>query len=625
MDVLARIFGGSTYAGTPGPTDDYWYAPVGTMSQAGIRVDTEGARKISAWYRGRDLLATALAMLPLQLYQRLADDKGADVARQHPLYDVVHRKPNGWQNSFEWRRQKMFHLIDHGNGYDWLIEGARGFAHELRPIHPTLVTPKQIKSGPNKGRVLYEVRDEVTRLTTTHTQDEIFHLRGASDDGVVGKGVLEYARDNLGTAMATESYAARIFSHGALNGGIIENPGVLDDDASKRMAQTFKTAVGDWHMPKVLEQGSKWVAQAGITPEEAQMLLSRKFSINDIARWLGLPPHMLADLDRATFSNIEHQGQEFVTYSLGPWLSLWEFAINDQLILAPDKYFAEFTRDALVRGDIAARWAAYQIAVQTGTFTRNEIRRWENANALPGLDEPLDPAHLTGNKADTQPPAKKKAAPAPPEDEDDTEQDDDQAVAFVTRARAITTESAARVLRKEIAAAQKAAVKHADDPETFAAWATEFYDKHVALVSQTLLIGETVARFYCEDQRDQLIACGLTVTEAWSPDYLAGLALDRPRPSALELMASVALAQADQPHDVTVHASPVSIGDGAVRVETPVHVSAPAVHVAPAEVTIAKGAVHLEAPVTVQHPKRTKKTLVRGPDHQVTGSLEEHE
>jgi hypothetical protein len=214
--------------------------------------------------------------------------------------------------------------------------------------------------------------------------------------------------------MTTEQYASRIFSRGTLNGGVIEVPGPMDPESARSMAQSFVTAAGEWHMPKVLPMGAKMAdPKLALTPENAQMLLSRKFAISDVARWLGLPPHMIGDLDRATFSNIEHQGQEFVTYSLGPWLSLWEFAINDQLILQPNRFFAEFTRDALVRGDIAARWQAYQIAVQTGTWTRNEVRRKENMNALDGLDEPLDPAHLTGSQPPTAQPARQHAAGGP--------------------------------------------------------------------------------------------------------------------------------------------------------------------------------------------------------------------
>lgn len=503
MGLLATLLHGEQ-ASTPSADADFWYQPIGSAncggSASGMRVDAESAQKISAFYRGVDLLSTALAMLPLKLYRRLPADAGAETAKGHPLYDVLHRKPNGWQDSFSWRRMKMRHLICHGNAYDLVMAGRRGAVDQLWPIHPAQVTPTQLQSG----LVTYAVRDSVTGQSRQYTQDEVFHLRGASDDGVAGKSVLAYARDSIGTALSTESYAAKVFSRGTLNGGVIAVPGLLNEDASKRMARSFVTATGDWHLPKVLEQGAAWT-ESKMTPEDAQMLLSRKFSIDDIARWLGVPPHMIGSLDRSTNNNIEHQGQEFVTYSLGPWLSLWEFAINDQLIIAPDAYFAEFERDALVRGDLAARWQAHQIAVSTGTYTRNEVRRMENKNKLPGLDTPLDPAHLTG----------KPSGPALEPDEDDD---------AARQARAIVVSSAARLLRKEAAALSTAAKRHAADTDGWAVAVTEFYARHAALVADTLQVSAADAGAYCADQARQALD-GIAAIAAWTePDYAARVA-----------------------------------------------------------------------------------------------------
>jgi hypothetical protein len=325
--------------------------------------------------------------------------------------------------------------------------------------------------------------------------DDVFHLQVHD-----GKGILARARENLGVALATEQYAAKIFSNGTLRAGAIEVPGPMTPESASAMARSFVTAVGDWHMPKVLPQGSKWVKDE-LTPEDAQMLLSRKFAVTDIARWLGLPPHMLGDLDRATFSNIEHQGQEFVTYSLGSWLSLWEFGINTQLIVDPTRHFVEFVRDALVRGDLAARWSAYQIAISTGTVTRNEVRRRENLNALDGLDEPLTPAHLTGRAL---------AAPAP---------------SSPARAERLAEAAAARVLRKEVAAVQRLAVRHAADGDAFAVAVTEFYQKHVALVAESLALPTETSEAYCAGQAAQALAGWVDALDQWgSAHYAAGLA-----------------------------------------------------------------------------------------------------
>lgn len=510
MDILGRLLsGGGLLAGVPGPADDYWYQPVGTMSAAGVRVDVETAKKISAWYRGRDILATVLAMLPLPVLQRLPNDGGSQPAPRNPLYDVLHDKPNVWQDSFQWRRQKMYHLIDHGNGYDRIVPGARGFVHELRPISPTLVTPKQLATG----RRVYDIRDPKTNQTTTSTQDEIFHLMGASDDGICGKGILEYARTSLGTASATESYAANIFSRGTLNGGTIETPGLLDTEAAKRMAKTFITSAGDWHLPKVLEQGATFKPNE-MTPEDAQMLLSRKYTVDDIARWLGVPRLMLENAD-PSFGNAEQFTQNFIDFSMGQWLALWESAINDQLILAPQVYFAQFTRQALVRGNFKDRIEGLVLAAGGPIMTPDEGRKVEDLPTLGGKYGDLrENQNVTGKPAAPSTPAPS----LPPAKKPSTDAN--------ARASAIVVESASRLLAKEVAEVQKLAVRHAADTEAFAVAVTDFYAGHVARVEQWLQMSAVEAHGYCAGQAAQIVSGDwLLALETWkTADYAAGLA-----------------------------------------------------------------------------------------------------
>jgi len=507
MGLLDSLFVPPRLQATWNPTDDRWYGPVpGPMTAAGIRVDEEGARMLSAWYRGRDLLATTLAMLPLNVYERLANGSGAQVARMNPLHDVLHSKPNSWQDSYGYRRMKMFHLIDFGNGYDFIRPGARGFADQLWPIHPPLVTPEQLPSK----RVIYHVRDEKTGQTKTYTQDDIFHLRGASDDGVVGKGVLRYARENIGIALRVESYAANIFGKGTLNGGWIKVPGVLNDDAGKRMARSFLSAPGEEHIPKVLEQGSEFQPNT-LTPEDAQMLLSRKFSVTDIARWLGVPPHMIGDLERSTNNNIEQQGQEFVTYSLGGWLSLFEFSINDQLILNTERFYAEFNRDALVRGDLETRTTANVANVNAGIRTVDEVRAQENWNRRGGkADELRDPANITG-----------KGAKGGPQDN----QRPGRTGVPESRAEAITAASASRLLKIEVTAVQKLTVKHGKSQDDFAVAITAFYSSHATRVIEMLLMSEADAAGYCASQASRVMAGWVAALEEFQTEgYAQGLA-----------------------------------------------------------------------------------------------------
>lgn len=509
MDILGWLFSGELRAGVPSPIDNYWYEPISGPTPAGMRVDTDTAQKLSAWYRGRDILATVLAMSPLQLFERLPDDGGSTVARDQGLYDVLHDQPNEWQDSFQWRRQKMYHIIDHGNAYDWILPGARGFVDQLQPIKPTLVTPRQVTSGAYRGRLLYDVRDEKTGQSTTHTQDEIFHLRGASDDGVKGRGILEAARTSLGTALATESYAAQIFGRGTLNGGVIETPGAMEDEERKKLAQQFVTKNGQWHVPKVLVHGAKWSPNT-MTPEDAQMLLSRKHSVDDIARWLGVPRQMLENSD-PSFGNAEQFDQSFLTYSMGEWFSLFEFAINHQLVVDRTLHFAEFKRDAFMRAKFLERAQGNVLLKNAGIISADEVRAVEGKNTRGGkADDLVEPQNITGKPAG---PAN-SSTPTVPDNQPTPK-----------KAQAIVVESAARVLRKEIAAVQKLAVRHAADADAFATAITGFYADHAGLIAQTLQMSTEDAAGYCAGQAAQVLSGWIAALETWkTDDYAAGLA-----------------------------------------------------------------------------------------------------
>lgn len=515
MDLLGYLLAGA--ADSYPPDHDFWYRPTGSLSDSGLRVDEDTAQRVSAWFRGKDLLATSLAMLPFPIYRQLPEDRGRDRAKDHPLYRVLHNRPNRWQNSFEWRKLMMANLIDHGNGYNFILPSPDYFVGELRPIlPPTRVRPKQQPDG----RIVYFVQN-VEGGRDSFSEAEIFHLRGLTKDGVEGIGILSYARDNLGIAQSTESYAARVFRQGALHGGTVTFQGPIHPDSKELMRDTFRERMvgrGNWHNPVLLSHGAKWERNT-MTAEEAQMLTSREFSVLDIARWLGLPPHMLGDLKGSTGkSNLEQQGQEFVTFSLGGWLSLFEFAANGQLILDPDEFHAEFVREALVRGSLAVRWAAHVKAVTTGTFTRNEVREIEGKNKLDGLDEPLEPRNITGGAQQVQ------DTPDDPDDGRGRTPDEDREGAQA-KIEDFATAAAGRLLRREIRAVQKAAVKHATDADAFANWVAGFYKKHALLVAEALCLTKEMAEQYCTRQALQLLGePGLQALETWAlRDYAAGV------------------------------------------------------------------------------------------------------
>lgn len=512
--LLSRFFNGELRAdggfASHAPDADYWYQPRGSMSTAGVAVDAEAAQKVSAYYAGVRLLSNDVAKLPLDIFQRLPDG-GKTRARNNPLYDLVHTKPNAWQSSFEWRRQGVRSIINRGNWYSRIVPGPRGPVDQLMPLNAERVKPVQLDSG----RVTYQVRDQRTNIVTTLSQDQMFHVRGPSDDGVEGKSLLTWARDSIGLAMAQHGYAARLFSQGALHGGVISVPAILNDEASKRMADSWVTSQASWHRPKILEQGATYT-ESTLTPEDSQMLTSQQFSVTEMARWLGVPPHKIADLSRSTNNNIEHQGLEYVTDSLSPWLVLIEQAILQQLILAPDRYFAEFNVDALMRGDSVARGEFYKSMFAVGAASPNEIRSRENQNNYPDGDQYFVPANMRpiDQPFDAAAASTFNSSSAPP------------ATTSSPKAEAIVIESAARVLRKEVKAVQAAAVKFAADGDAFAQWVTTFYDGHQALVAQTLCLSEDDAAQYCVNQAQQILnGSWMTALESWQqPGYAQALA-----------------------------------------------------------------------------------------------------
>lgn len=514
MDLLTGLVTGGLRAEMSADPNNpaVWSDYNGVMTAAGFKVDAEGARKISAWYRGRDILATSLAMLPLHVYRRLPNDGGREVATNHPLEDLLHDKPAPGSDSFQYRRQAMFDVIDDGWFYAEITAGPRGFVDALPRIDPKTVTPERIKTGPLKGQWKFTVRDpETGGQPRVLREDEVFYLRGAD-----GKGILQYARDSLGLGLVLDNYASKIFSRGSLHAGYVETPGPMPErEQMARFAQQFITANGDWHLPKVIPFGAKFATGPILDPEKAQMILSRKFSVIDIARWLGLPAHMLNEVDTAGVTGLEQKGLEFVTFNMGGWFALWEFGINDQLILAP-QYYAEFTREALFRGNLEARSQADVAYVNAGIETPDEVRVRNNKPKMGGKASELrDPQNITGRGAyggpqDNQRPGR-KGDPA-------------------DKAQAIVIGTAARVIEKEVGVVRKLAVQHSRSQDAFAAAITEFYAQHVGLVVKLLQMTESDAQAYCAQQAAQVLEHGVAAVESWMTDHyahgLAGWALE---------------------------------------------------------------------------------------------------
>jgi len=357
-------------------------------SASGEPVGEDTAMTSSAVVACIRVLSTTIAMLPYPLYKRL-DNGGREPAYDHPLYALLHDSPNNYQTAYEWRQQLITHVLLHGNAYSLIVrDGASGRITELLPF--TYPANMEVSLVGNEPVYRYRLQNG---SVSQHLQSEVLHIRGMSSNGLLGLATLDKSRDTIGLSLALQKFASKFFKNGANIGGALEHPATLSKDAADRLRAGWEKAYsGNNNAFKVaiLEEGMKY-SKFGATPEEAQALESRKFQTLEVSRIFGVPPHMIGDLERATFSNIEHQGIEFVTFCLMPWAKNIEQRTAKQLIDAYERkeYFAEFTMAALMRGDYKSRQEGLNIMRQNGIINADEWRALENFNPIGGKEGTL--------------------------------------------------------------------------------------------------------------------------------------------------------------------------------------------------------------------------------------------
>ncbi len=381
------------------PWGNFWFEPVGVNTTAGMRVTADGAMQLSAVFACVRIISSQFASLPFVLY-RNRKNGGKSRVVQHPVYQLVSRRPNPYQNAFEWREMMAGHLVLRGNAFNQIVTNGQGEITALVPLHPDRVT---IEILPNGG-YRYQYTD-LAGNKQTFVRGEIWHLRGLSSDGIIGLSPIALARNAFGGAMAAQDYGSRFFANDAKPlSGYIEYPGSFKDKMARdQFRESLQESQSGANRGKiaVFEFGMKY-HQLGLTNEDAQFLETRKFQVNDIARWFGVPPHKIGDLDRSTNNNIEQQAQEFVQECLGPMAERWEASIEAELLLDDEGLEAEFLFSQLLRGDSQARAQYYNLGINGGWLTRNEARIAENLNPLPGLDQPLRPLNMAEEEGDEE-------------------------------------------------------------------------------------------------------------------------------------------------------------------------------------------------------------------------------
>ncbi len=399
MGLWRRLLGRKSAAGTLALFRELFGNP---PSKSGATVNWKTAVQCSAVLACTRVIAEGIAQVPLKVYR----DKGADgreLASSHWAYDLLHRAPNAWQTSFEFREQLTWHAVLAGNGLA-LKNVVNGRVTELLPLEPQWVQPKQLPDW----SVVYQVRLPDGGDSFTLSQDQVFHLRGPAWQSWLGLDATKLAREAIGIALAAEETHGRFFGNGVRPSGVLQSDQDIGEEAVKRLkAQMEENYGGGANAFKtlILTAGLKW-QQVMMSAIDAQLLETRNFQVEEIARMLRVMPMMIGAHQKvAGYASVEQFFLAHVVHTLGPWVERWEQALQRDVFGGRSDVYAKFTMTGLLRGDAKSRAALYHYGITDGWLTRNEVRELEDLNPLPGLDEPLRPLNMGPG-----------SVPPPPED-----------------------------------------------------------------------------------------------------------------------------------------------------------------------------------------------------------------
>jgi HK97 family phage portal protein len=355
----------------------------GVQTASGQLVSSDTAMRVTTVFAAVRLLASSVGRLPLNLYREQGETRV--LLPDHPIAQMLRWKPNNWQTAFEFQSMMMGHLALRGNAYARIIRiGTRPAA--LIPMHPNYVTVEQRADG----SLIYRGHG-ILGETLTLEQRDVLHLRGMSSYGVVGINPIAAARNAIGMALAVDEYGSTMFANGATPSGVLKKDGALSEEAITRLRAQFEekfAGSANAGRPLILEEGMSWQA-ISMSAEDSQFLETRKFNRTEIASLFNIPPHMLGDLERATFTNIEHQSLDFVRNCLEAWLECWEQAIKRDLLwgLEGNGLVVDFDTTKLTQGDFQSLMTSFQLAINNGVMNPNEARRMLGMNPRDGGDD----------------------------------------------------------------------------------------------------------------------------------------------------------------------------------------------------------------------------------------------
>jgi HK97 family phage portal protein len=417
-----------------GPMDDYWFTSR-YQSPGGFNISAEGSLNITAVYACIRIIADTVASLPLDLYRRI--EGGKELANSHSLYDLLKYQPNRDQDAYQFFERLIIDCNTRGFFYAEKVF-QQGRIVELRPLQPDWVTIQKLSNG----WLRYEYNDNLTGKHRVYRPDELFRVQMfTGPDGYTPISPIRYNADAIGITESMERFAGSYFRHGAAPGGILELPmGVkITPEIQKAIKESWNRehqGPDSAHKIAVLDNGMKFTP-INLSNEDSQLIESRRFQLADIARIFRVPLHMIQELEKSSFNNIEHQSLDFGIHTIRPWTKRIQQAIRRDILFEDEKklYYAEFNMNDLLSADAKSRAEFYSNAIQNGFMTRNEVRERENLNPLPGLDEPLQPLNMVTQaekerdmqlKEEIARQPQEAPAPAEETEEDEPTQDEDE-------------------------------------------------------------------------------------------------------------------------------------------------------------------------------------------------------
>lgn len=505
VNLLLRLAQWAGIVQMNNPLDDRFYesSSTGTLTRAGVRISADTAMKVSAVYRCVSILANVLAMFPKGMFERL--ERGRKDAPYHPLDPVIGFKSNNRQSAFEFWRVFCYDLVLRQNAYAQIIPGrpGRGWVGGLVRLHPDRIKgPEELADG----RLRYEYTRGDGKKFAMLGGIDLWHVPGLSADGLKGMSLTEVANDSIGVSLAAERHAAGFLGRGVNFAGILQHKGKLTTEVADAMSASFSRKwggeAGTGKVP-VLWEGMDF-KPISMTLKDAEFLESRKFSVAEIARWFGVPPHMVGDVERSTSwgTGIEQQGLHFLIYSLLPWIELLEQSLRFWLVVQPEKFYPKFNVGALLRMDQETQASVFATLIDKGVLNPNECRELLDRNPRDGGDEYVNPAKPTAAPPPRLPPGR------PPGEDEGEDIEDENEAARAAAALKVTKTRAQELLAEEGQALAKMARQHSKDSEAWRSAVAGFYGRFARRIASTGIRSLPEARAWCAARRDHVLVAG---------------------------------------------------------------------------------------------------------------------